>query len=453
MPTLWALYAALCLTAAIIWRRVGINLSLSSVLLALLLLFHGPAYIYYTRTWGPETDFFDTIVSAARGQDVLPTLDLALATTFICVCIGIIAVDLLTGVSVPRWKNSLRRWSSTTTDVSNTEVRQVANISAALTALIILPFILIDDQLPKVLNYFTSNAGEVEKIALRREAGGSNFYLYNLLLATLLPYIAFCLLVLRLKHAQYASKWAFPFIALVALGKAATLSKAPLAVFALQCMVVWLMMRKLTLSWQMILALTLSSTLIFLLMSFVANPTFEEITLIFEFLFYRVFMIVNEGLLEYFAAIPFVIEHSWGTQFSWVAALFQAKPSLPTFWLVGEVHRGVLGSTTTVMFMGDAWADFSWLGVVFAATTAGVIVRLIDIELIVKRGKTVSTIAGLAMGHFGLFIALSTSLQTALFTGGLALVIPFLWMISGRNRPQRWSATARLVRRQENRAL
>ena len=450
MWTLWTLYAALGITVGVMWRRVGLNLSLTSLLLGLLLLFHGPAYVYYTRTWGPKTDFYDTILSAAKGHDVLPTLDLALAMTFVFVCIGVIAVDMLSHVSVRRWRSALDRWGATTASVSTGERRRVMLVSAVLMVCFLLPFVFIDGQLPKVLNYFTSDLGEFEKIALRREGGGSDFYLYNLLLATLLPFIAFCLFALLVLRASPARGWAWLFIAMVALGKAATLSKAPLAVFALQCAVVWLMLRKLTLSLRVVAVLTLLATLLFVLMSFVANPTIEGLTLVFEFLFYRVFMIVNEGLLEYFAAIPYVIDHSWGTQVSWIAALFQSEPRLPTYWLVGEVHRGMLGSTTTVMFMGDAWADFSWVGVAVTAFLAGAVVRWIDIQLIVRRGKTIASIAGLALGQFGLFIALSTAFQTALLTGGLAFAVPLVGLLTGTRRRR---GQVRIARSANSRSL
>jgi oligosaccharide repeat unit polymerase len=434
MLALWTLYVALGITVLLLWQRVGINLSLTSLLLSMMLLFHGPAYVYYTRWWGPETDFYDTILSATRGQGVLPTLDLALALTFLFVCIGIVVVDMLAHVSVRKWRSALSRWGEKTVSTSPSEAGRVILLSATLTISILLPFVIIDDQLPKVLNYFTSNLGEFEKIALRREGGGSDFYIYNLLLATLLPFISFCLLVLVIIRAPHVRGWAFLFIVLVALAKAATLSKAPLAVFALQCAVVWLMMRNLSLSWRTVIILALLATLLFVLMAFVANPSAEELLFVLQFLFYRVFMIVNEGLLEYFTAIPYVIDHSWGTQISWVGALFQSKPMLPTYWLVGEVHRGTLGSTTTVMFMGDAWADFAWVGVALTAFLAGAVVRWIDIQLIVKRGKTMASIAGLGLGHFGLFIALSTALQTALVTGGLAFVVPLVSVISAARR-------------------
>jgi oligosaccharide repeat unit polymerase len=410
------------------------------VLLLFLLLFHGPAYLYYTRVYGPETDFYETILSAARGQPVLPTLDLALALAFVCVCLGILAADRSTRTTPSKWRLAIARWEASGIRKDATSRANVVMASVAIAILLLVPFVFIDSQIGKVVEFFTaSDLSEWEKIALRREGGGSTFYLYNLALGNVVPFVAFGLLALAMSGERRLKAWTAAFFVLVLTGKAATLSKAPLAVFLLQAVVVWLLMRRLTISWRMTATLGLLAGGLFLFMSWIANPSGDELLALLEFLFYRVFMVVNESLLEYFAAIPYVIDHSWGTQASWLAALFQTEPKLPTYWLVGEVHRGVIGSTTTVMFVGDAWADFAWAGVVVVSFLAGAVVRWIDVALIVRRGKTVATIAGLSLGHYGLFVAFSTSLQTALITGGLLFVVPLVALLSplrrGRLRP------------------
>ena len=426
------LVAAMVAALWLLRGRIGFNLTLTSVLLSFLLLFHGPAYLFYTRSYGPDTDFFDVIVSAAHGADVLPTLDVALGLGFLCVCAGVLFVDLATRTSAAAWRRRLFDWGAHPVAVPPA-TRSILLMSAgALAVFLLVPFIAIDSQLPKVFDYFTSDLSEFDKIALRREGGGSSFYLYNLALGNVIPFVAFGLLAMALAGVRRTRYGAIGFVALVVIGKAATLSKAPLAVFVLQCAIVWLLLRRITLSWRAVALLGTFAFALFLAMTWIANPSGDEILVILEFLFYRVFMIVNESLLEYFAAIPHVIPHSWGTQASWLAALFQVEPKLPTYFLVGEVHRGVLGSTTTVMFMGDAWADFAWLGVVFFSFFAGVVVRWTDIQLVARRGKTIASIAGLSLGHFGLFIALSTSLPTAMLTGGLILVVPLVVITSAR---------------------
>lgn len=427
--TAWLVVLAIVGMSGFLVRHVGINLSATSVLLSLLLLLHGPAYLYYTRVWGPETDFFDRIMSAAPGEPVIASLDIALAVLFLCVCVGVKLTDLLTATTGRQMRLAISRWGAAPVVYSATDRTRLWGLVVA-SIIFMLPFVFIDQQLPKVLEYFTSNLGEVEKIALRREGGGSSVYVYNLLTSSFFPFVAFCIVAARGLGSRRDSVIFCVFFCLLVLSKAATLSKAPLAVLFVQLAVVFFMRRSLQVSTQTVTWLLGLSAAAFMAMASVANPEVSGAAESIEFMFYRVFMIVNESLVEYFAAIPYAIDHSWGTQFSWIATLFQSEPRLPTFWLVGEVHRGEIGSTTTVMFIGDAWADFAWAGVVLSAFFAGLLARWIDIQLIVNRGKSVFSAAGLGLGHFGVFIALSTSLQTALITGGLLLVIPLVNLLS-----------------------
>lgn len=426
--------AMMTATIFYLWR-VGVHLGLTSVLLGLMLMFHGPAYLYYTRIWGPETEFFEQILSAAPGANVISALDVALGLTFLGVCLGVAMADLLCGVGKRHHKHAIDEWAASPVRMAPAMVARV-KVLAVVGIAIMLALALIDSQLANVYHYAVSDLGEFEKIALRRDLGGSQIYLYNLLLASVFPFIAFCLLILKREGTRKIRWVLLVFIALVVVAKAATLSKAPLAILLLQLLTVEYMRRSLKLTFLTITKLFALSLGVFVVMAFVANPMLDGVSEVLSFLFYRVFMIVNEGLVEYFAAIPYVLPHTWGTQSSWVAALFESEPQQAIYWLVGEVHRGVSGSTTTVMFMGDAWADFAWAGVVLVPVVAGLFLRWLDIQLIVRRGKTVATVAGLALGHYGIFIALSTALQTALVSGGLLFVLPLVVLISG-GQPKR----------------
>lgn len=416
-------------------QRVGINLGLTSVLLGMMLIFHGPAYLYYTRIWGPATEFFEQILSAAPGENVIGTLDVALGLTFLAVCVGVAIADLLCGVDKRTHKHAIDDWAASPVRIVPSMVVRVKVLAVGGGA-ILLAFALIDSQLVNVYNYAVSDLGEFEKIAIRRDMGGSKVYFYNLMVGNVFPFIAFCLLILKREGTRKICWVLWTFIALLAIAKAATLSKAPLAVLLLQLITVEYIRRSLKLGFTKIIKLFALSVVLFAAMAFVANPALSEASEVLLFLFYRVFMIANESLIEYFAAIPYVLPHTWGSQSSWVGTLFQSVPQEATYWLVGEVHRGVSGSTTTVMFMGDAWADFAWAGVVLVPVVAGFFLRWLDIQLIIRRGKTVATVAGLALGHYGIFIALSTALQTAMVTGGLLFVLPLVALISS-GQPKR----------------
>lgn len=170
-----------------------------------------------------------------------------------------------------------------------------------------------------------------------------------------------------------------------------------------------------------------------MLMAIVANPALTGLLEVLNFLFYRAFMVVNEGLVEYFSAIPYVIGHTWNLLPSWL----KPQHNLATYWAVAEVHRGMPGSTTTVMFLGDAWADLAWLGVVLASLVLGGLARFLDIKLILQRDPGIFTIAALGLAHNGVFFALNTSLQTAMLSGGLFLVLPLFYLLSDRRNRDR----------------
>ncbi len=423
MWTSLVLSIAVVLTTVFYLRRIGVNFTLSSLLLGLMLVLHGPLYFYYTRVWGPKTKFFEKILSAAPYEDVIATLDLALALSFCCICVGMALSDSVFGVKYQQMRDAIEKWSLQTVRISRGFSERL-QIIAAIGVLVIAFFIFVENSIPHVMTYFLSDASEVEKIAMRREYGGSSHYLLNLFNSNLFPFLAFCCFIALREQSIRLRSVALAFVAIVLFEKAATLSKAPLAIFILQLIVVEYLRRSLQVRLGAALSFIAICVVLFGAMTAVAVREVSGVGETLDFLFYRIFMIVNESLLEYFAAIPSVLPFSWGSQFSWLVNFLQSESSPPTYLLVGAVHRGVMGSTSTAMFIADAWADFSWAGVLIFSLLAGFFVRWLDIELIVKRGKTAATIAGLALGHYSVFIMLSTALQTGMVTGGLVLVVP-----------------------------
>lgn len=432
----WILVATALATTVFMVQQVGFNFSLSSILLSLLLAFHTAAYLYYTRVWAIDSEFFDTIVSSARGAPVVQTLDIAMCIVLVGICIGVKLSDFVTRTSGPRMKRAVAGWTPARQQFSPAQRGRV-HVAVLLAVMFMLPFMVIDSQLQKVFEFATADLGEHAKIELRREGGGSSVYLYNLLVGNLFPFVAFCIVASWSSRRPLKGGLVWLFLGLLLVAKAASLSKAPPAVLLIQLAAVAIMAGRLEISLALLLRLMAITVALFGAMTVIANPTLEGLGLIGEFLFYRVFMIVNESLVEYFSAIPHVIDFAWGSQFSWVAALLQDHPREPTYWLVAEVHRGQFNSTTTAMFLGDAWADFAWLGVIVSPVILGLLVRTIDHRLIIVRGKSVLSVAALAVGHFGIFTALNTSLQTAMFTGGLLLALPFVYLLDARTRASR----------------
>lgn len=481
MTTSLAFFFASDIAALIfLWRYIRPTMSLTSTAMGLLLLFHGPAYVYYTRRWawgegvafnlynnawpqGISADGLDSAVSAANAinyelsnnfytrmtvavhnPQIVNAMDFALGLTMIFFCVGVWLADKIFKHGPAAHEEALRRWKVTTFLPLKHDVSHRILIVSGAAILFMLYFMVHDAQLSKVYTYFATHVGEFEKIAMRREMGGSKTYAFNLMLGTLLPFIAFCLWTWWREGSQSGVRWiAAAVIILIITAKLATLSKAPAAVFLLQLLVLDMVRRSLQVSLRHLAMFVCGGIALFSIMTFVANSDLGGASQSLLFLFYRIFMIPNESLLEYFAAFPSQLSHTYGHDIRGLAALLGAEPLSPSYLRVAELHRGAPGSATTAMFMADAWAAFSWPGVVAVSLMFGLLLRWIDIQLIVKRGRSCITIAGIGLGHYGIFIALSTAFQTSLLTGGLFLIVPMVTLLEWRWpwRTSRYSAS------------
>jgi hypothetical protein len=72
------------------------------------------------------------------------------------------------------------------------------------------------------------------------------------------------------------------------------------------------------------------------------------------------------------------------------------------------------------MFIADAWADFSYIGVIGFSIAVGIICRTIDIVFL-ARGKTVTAVAVLAAAFVGIYNLMISALPTSMLSGGLIL--------------------------------
>ncbi len=82
---------------------------------------------------------------------------------------------------------------------------------------------------------------------------------------------------------------------------------------------------------------------------------------------------------------------------------------------------GSEGATFDSFFIGDAWVDFSYSGVIIMSLFVGFIVKSVDI-FVMSLGKTPLSLALLGSGMYGLFQLELTSAFTAFFSGGLVLI-------------------------------
>lgn len=450
MLELLLLFLVLCALAPLYWRLVGINLSVTSVFFGAIWLVHGIGYIAFSRIYGPGVfEFFQHasrnkfaeylmcardlgqyhfVLQSSINLDIIPTLDLAIGLMFIGLIAGCLGADKICGNTPKKLQQALQAWKQSQCASSDFIHSRTVVLTSIAALLFLLYFMINDQQASKVWQYFASQGGEFEKIRMRQLSGGSDSYFFNLMLGTTLPFLCFYLIALQKRGQSLFLLLTLTLIGLVILAKLALLSKAPVVVFFAQMCLVFQLKKSLHISGTILWTVLAAATAL-LLMTLIANPELKGIE-VAGFVLYRIFMAPNEALLEYFASIPHFIAHTGGQDNRILAYILQVAPLEATHFRVSELYRGVKGYSTNTMFLGDAWAQFRWVGVLAYSVLAGFIFRWVDIQMIAVQRKSAVAIAGIALAYFAAFTALSTALQTSLLTGGLLMVLPLVWFFS-----------------------
>ena len=429
-----AFVLALMLCAWYVKYGVGMRPSVTLLLLSILILVHGAPMLIYLHVTGPDTFIFEAALKSVDRETIQARVLWALALLFVC---------LVAGSETSRhlfWRTHRQGERALRAQGAGPAVRsyRLSGISGRLLWMLFIGMALVsivESQPTKVFSYFMSGGSEIEKLLLRREEGGTQFYLYNVVLYSVAPFLVM---------VAHRSRWgprrrsvagataplALALFAAVILGKFATLSKAPPVIFLLQLLLLRMVVQRRSVSVLSVAKLVTAGLALF---AVVVSMTIPDLDLysVFGFLYYRVFDIPNESLIEYFSAIPASLPHGWGAGL--LPSLFHNDSSewIPTYSAVAEVTRDSLDSTSNVLFIGDAWAEFAWVGVVLFSLLAGFIVRSIDIYAF-RHGHSDESACLVAGCAFGVFTMLSTALNTAMITGGLAL-LPLASLLLSRN--------------------
>jgi hypothetical protein len=213
----------------------------------------------------------------------------------------------------------------------------------------------------------------------------------------------------------------------VAIGKFENLSKAPPAFFLLQLMVAATLIftNRITLR-----SLVGAVGAILLVLYFIVRVaiTYLAGASVLVFIYFRIFEVPNQALLENFAVFPTLHPHTWGANIRPIAALMDVNYT-PSFTIVAQIWQHITGETSVpALFIADAWTDFSYAGVIVFSLVAGAFCRLIDAMFLVH-GKTVVAIAVLGATFIGVFTLLSTALNIAFVSGGLLLAPLFAGLL------------------------
>lgn len=410
--------AALSMYCAILYLvyRLKLYLTTTTILLGFLLLVHGPAYLLYMLYRGQASVIYQRIGQVLDFDSVVISLNLSIALMFLCVITGIEIVDRLAPVSVGKLYQALVAWNTQRIEAGRR--RPWLLFAIIFLATLFMALISIkENHLSVIAGYLAVSGDELKKIAYRQQFGGSQNYLYRVLLGSIVP-----MLIVWGGFSALMQRWWLLLVATIALlvltltGKLDTLSKGPVALFIIQLLLVWYLARRNDVNWRVGVAGLIIVGIVFYPIIRLAVPETRGWDA-FEFLYYRIFDNSNEAVLEFFATFPHRMPHTWGANIRPVAFLL-GREYAPSYFEVLKAWHGAGGSSVTAMYIADAWVDFSYLGVILFSVMAGAVCRMVDI-LLLGRGKTVVSLAVLAATFIGVYNLTISALPAALFSGGL----------------------------------
>jgi hypothetical protein len=213
------------------------------------------------------------------------------------------------------------------------------------------------------------------------------------------------------------------------IGKSETLAKAPAAFFLIQLLLAALAIFTNRITWRTAIGIAGAATVLLFAVFKLILPPADVI----ESIYNRVFEVENQSLLENFAVFPALHPFMWGTNLRPIAMLAGITPYVPTFIIVAYEWYGNYEITSPALFIADAWAGFSFPGVIVFSLVAGITCRSLD-TIFLRRGKTVLAVAIIGVAFGGVFSLLTNALNIAMLSGGLILspALAAVLVIAGR---------------------
>jgi hypothetical protein len=422
--------------ALYLFLRLRPFVTTTTILLGSLLVVYGPLSLIFTffsgeyglpvRILAGEMKFppssFPMIVARVGDLDpIITNVNFSLALMYIAIVAGIEAVTLVFPSRARITDLAIAKWSKQ--NVANDgSVNSLLLCVISACFLVTLLYSLKESHIRTIVQFFSITMDNDSRNLFRAEHGGSRSYAYRLILSAFAP----MLVIWGLLAGALEKSWPLVLSALLLLlatllGKIETLSKAPPAVFLLQLMLAMLLVFTNRVSWRVALfgSLTALAMVYAAVRLLIISPELSPLALAYS----RMFEVETETLVENFAVFPRLHPFMWGTNLRPIAALM-GVPYVPSFNIVGYTWYQNHYVTSPTLFIADAWADFSYAGVLVVSVAAGAICRAIDIVFLAE-GKSVVAIAVLGATLWGVLTLITTSLNVALVTGGL-LIAPVL---------------------------
>jgi hypothetical protein len=399
---------AVCLmaVAAYIWGREPPRLLLTPLMLVSFFVLYGVGNIIYF----------------AGAEDID-----ARAHTAVTTCLILMWFSLIVGIELARAGSSvraaaarlvIRRWKSTPL-ANNPDGSQLLALVGIIVAGVIFGIFLYLGKPSQLQNFLSLDLSQ-DKVRYRADFASGGGYVYQTLIISIAPFISFLLLMKGIATKQrYLFAIGLLVCAAVFAGKLGTFEKIPWLVYLLQLMAVFQLPRRLEFG--------IGRVLIFLVVvaagaafaAHIALPDLDSGSII-EWLGYRFFEVNNEVVYQTLYVYPRYLPHAWGMNIGLIHSLFGSGELLSAHARVANFF-GADGATFDSFFIGDAWVDFSYGGVVAISLIVGYVVKTFDI-FVLSLGKTPLALALLGSGMYGLYQLQVTSAFTAFLSGGLLFI-------------------------------
>jgi oligosaccharide repeat unit polymerase len=293
------------------------------------------------------------------------------------------------------------------------------------------------------LFYLIANPGDALAVAILREESfkllNSPFlYLYSILRAILYPFLIMVSIGAYLVTRSTTWFWGAAAVLIAGvLFAALTIAKAPVAIIFLMTALFSYYYRHGRLSRRVIAAFLLIILLFPVLVvawAYVGtNLDLQQIGDVFQGIGDRVFHIPAEMVYSYFEFFPRQIGHLHGRSIGLLSTVLGLK-HVDTPNAVGQFiyPYGIESISANAAFIGDLYADFGMAGVLLGSVLAGFIMQALHIYVI-RRRKTVITLAIYAFLVVTFFLLQSTALPQILASNGAVLIFLIAWAFENQS--------------------
>jgi hypothetical protein len=398
---------ALCLIgiAIYIWQREPPRILLTPLMLMSFFVLYGAGNIIY-------------FVGADTVREVRRAVTVCLIMMWMGLVIGIEVARASAPTLTARSELVIRRWKSSAISNRSDGDQLLAAIGILVAAYIFATFVYYSKQ--SQLWDFISLQSSADKAKYRHEFGPEGGYVYQTLIASVAPFLSFVLLLKGIASKKwYLGAIGMLVAAAVFAGKIGTFEKTPWLVYLLQLIVVFQAARSLKFGIGRMLILLMILAAGVVLAITIALPQTDSAGIL-RFLAYRFFEVNNEVVYQTFYVYPDYLPHTWGMNIGLIHTLFGSGELLSAHTRVANFF-GADGATFDSFFIGDAWVDFSYGGVLIMSLLVGFVVKAVDI-FVMNLGKTPLSVALLGSGMYGLFQLQVTSAFTAFLSGGLVFI-------------------------------